>query len=401
MADPRITDASFKGLTFHVAVPAKNSPFGVMSQEIVNERRLQISEKPLIDGAEVEDFGRKPRMFSAEVIFFGDNYLELLRAFEAKLNEGSSGTLILPDLDEAVVAKYQKHTRKSSAQDGNSTLLSVSWVEDKTVRTAASLFTPDPLNISTVNGKTEDEKKDEVNHKADLVKDAVAATRNLLENNSYLQKITDAQNAVSSQQQTVSSIANLPGDTKNLILGTVSRFKNETDSLQSAMNGLRSYNDILKNNEADGSPTRYNTGLGLADFVSIGVATTTVVSGSAKVVNAVKLPEVVIQSYTDASSKLKASLAVVKSVQATLQKNTKGATDDIVTANIILINSIQDLIKTLDDKSSKQILTESPTSLIELCFRNGLKVKDVNRVHLLNTQIDDILDIPRYTVVNL
>ena len=52
-----ITDASFAGITFHVAVPKAGSGFGVMSQDISNERRLQISEKPLVDGAEV-DVGR-------------------------------------------------------------------------------------------------------------------------------------------------------------------------------------------------------------------------------------------------------------------------------------------------------------------------------------------------------
>jgi prophage DNA circulation protein len=405
MADPRIVDAKFKDVVFHVAIPNKASPFGVTSQEITNERRLQISEKPLVDGAEVEDFGRKPRNFTAEVIFFGDNYLEQLKTFEAKLNEGSSGTLILPDLDEAVIAKYQKHNRKSSAQDGNCTMLSVSWIEDKNSKSLSAVFQAGALDPNSPTGqvlgdKTNEEKAVLVQESTASITDSINSTRALIENNSFLKQVNDLKGSITSQRQTIDLVSNLGRDTKTLILNTVSSYKSETESLKSSISGLLKFTDILKN-DSSGTPTRYNTGLGLADFVAIGISSTTIVSGSAQVVVAAKPAEVVVQSFEDASAKFKASLAVIKDAEKSLQLTTQGQTAEISKSNVVLINSIQDLIKLLDEKPTRQVLTESATSLVEICFRNGIKIKDLDRVHKLNSQLDDILDVPRFTVINL
>ena len=401
MADPRIVDASFKGLRFHVATPDKGSPFGVVSQEITNERRLQISEKPMVDGAEVEDFGRKPRIFTAEVIFFGDNFLDQLRAFEAKLNESTSGILILPDIEQAVIAKYQKHTRKSSAQDGNSTMLSVTWIEDRSSAEVGNILRDKPDDLITLDGKSDTDKATFIQEKIVAITKSIDSVRALIQNNAFLKQLNDQKNSITSQRQTVGLVTNLARDTKSLILNTIGGLNSESDALKSTMNGLLKFTDILRLDDTAGTPTRFNTGLGLADFVSVGISTTTVISGSSQVVVAAKTADTVIQSFPDASAKLKASLATVKDAQKTLQQKTQGQTTEISKGNIVLINSIQDLIRILNSKSTKQILTDSQSSLIEICFRNGIKTKELNRIQKLNTQIDDILDVPRYTVVNL
>ena len=401
MADPRIVDASFKGLVFHVATPNKASPFGVISQEITNERRLQISEKPMVDGAEVEDFGRKPRIFSAEVIFFGDNFLEQLKSFEAKLNEGTSGILILPDIDQAVFAKYQKHTRKSSAQDGNSTMLSVSWVEDRTTVDLKNILRDGPDNQKALNAMTEVEKVSLVQESTGAVKNSIDSVGSLITDNIFLKQLNDSKNSITSQRQTIGLVSNLARDTKALILNSIGGYNAESSALRSTLDGLLHLTDILLNDQANQNPTRYNTGLGLADFVSVGTVTTAVVGGNSQVVTNKKPADVVIQSYEDASNRLKKSLKNIKDIDNTLKQNTQGATDEISKGSIVLINTIQDLIKILDSKATRQILTDAQSSLLEICFRNGLKVKDIDRIQKINTQIDDILDVPRFTIINL
>ena len=213
--DWNVTDASFfngvDNITFHVAIPQRIfGSVGVMSQEITSERRLQISERALIDGAEVEDFGRKARVFTAEVIFFGNDYLPQVTAFEKALNSGKSGTLILPDLEDAVFAKYQKHTRKSTSQDGGSTVLSVTWIEDNSTQKLTNFERSQAFAKAALAEGNVLDALPTVNQSSSGVLGKISGARAALNSNDYLNKIAQLEGSVVSTTQSINAALNAP-----------------------------------------------------------------------------------------------------------------------------------------------------------------------------------------------
>jgi len=133
------TDGSFKDYRFHIATPTFATPHGVRSITKVDNRRLQKIKRPLTEGDDVHDFGRDARTFSAEIVFFGPNYLNEFYSFRAKCDEGTAGKLILPDQPEAILAMYSNMSVASNASDGESLTISVMWIE------AASYAVSDPF----------------------------------------------------------------------------------------------------------------------------------------------------------------------------------------------------------------------------------------------------------------
>jgi prophage DNA circulation protein len=408
LSEWNVTDAVFKDVRFHVAIPSTsaafvNNNYGIMSQDVSTERRLQISERSLVDGADVEDFGQKPRMFSAEVIFFGRNYNESLKLFQAALNDGKSGVLILPDLDEAVYAKFQKSTRKTSAADGSSTILSVSWVEDR-AKKGTDLSNGLRSQLEARNALQKNDVTTALPPVVDLcatiityandVKDKIAA-------NPLGKALTDAENAVTKATSAINSVLSIPKVLRQSILSTLSRVNSEVSNLQASVQGVLNISSLLDLSLNQGSPTRINSQVGLVDYLAPAISVTTLVTGTAKVVPAVVPPTPAYQNLQDAVSPLKDLVASLLAKNNALETKTTGQTADISSSIVPLLNSVKDLIAILDTSSTKTVMTTTQTSLLEVCFNNGLGVADVNKVYLNNTQLTDILDIPPFSVILL
>lgn len=399
MASWKITDGSYKGLTFHLAVPNKAQAYGVTSQEVTNERRIQVSEKALLDGADLQDFGRKAKMFSAEVIFFGGDYRSALKTFEDILDEPSTGTLILPD-HAAIKAKYIKHTRKSSAAEGDTTVLSVSWMEDQTAAT------PSPISRADQTAQEANVPKTEygVSKVEDKTLTLLRLTKNgqaLLADNVVLNKITQSLNAATATRVSINSVTNLTRDAVSLVNTTYKQINSTLDSLTVAANGLLHITDLLKFDLQSPTPTRFNTALGLVDFSVPNVATTTTVSGNEQVVVVPTATASTVQSYDDAAKQMKVIAADLAIKKTTLEKSTQGATKDFSVSAVSIINQINDIATLIGQKSTKQVLTTTQTSLLEVCFENSIPTKDIGRIYQLNLTLDDALDIAPLTVVNL
>lgn len=395
-----VTDATFKGFGFHVAIPKVNygSAYGITSQSITDERRLQISEKPLVDGAEVEDFGRKPRNFTAEVIFFGTAYLEDLKKFEAVLNEGTTGILILPDLIDAVNAKFKSSSRRTTATDGNSTVITVNWVEDisKTVLT-------NPLRVAIqaqddVQAQNFKKAQPTVLSLAAQIQKQAADTAAKLKDNPVLKAIQTAENAVTTARVTINSVLNVPKNARQDIISTVGRINSELSGLSASLSGILTLFDDLTQNK--NTPTRFNTGLGQVDFQTIDLLTASVVQGSVQVVTTTK-KTVQVTSIPDAVKKLQGSATNIVSGKAVLEKQTLGSTSSFSASSVQLVGLITDLISVLQEKPSINVITTSKTSLMEVCFANGLGVTNVDRIHAKNTFLYDILDVPAFTVISI
>jgi prophage DNA circulation protein len=395
-----ITDGSFQGLTFHVAVSKPNSSFGMMSQDITNERRLQISEKPRVDGAEIEDFGRKPRVLTAEIIFFGLNYQADLRTFEDALNQGKSGVLILPDLDEAVYAKYQRHSRKTSHQDGSSTMLSVTWVEDRTTQVLKSNLgqkaTLAELRASAQKGASEDvqDALSNAQKNADAAQKALSA-------NTYLNLIAKAERQVVKVTTDINSVLNIPKALKQDIISSQQRMASELANLQAALKGAQNFTSLLSLAFLLPSPTPSNTTVGAIDFTTVDQPITAIVTGTSEVVQAPVVQTPNIQSYTEATAHVGGSTAIIAETNRKLETSTQGKTADVSKAVVKLVNSVKDLLVIIESDSTKLVMTDVQTTLLEVCFKNGLPVSDIDRVYKLNTQLNDILNIAPFTVVSL
>lgn len=399
MASWNITDAVYKGLSFHVAIPKPNykSAFGMTSQSISDERRLQVSEKPLVDGAEVSDFGRKPRQFSAEVIFFGSDYGVELKAFEDVLNQGTSGVLILPDLADAVYAKFQKSSRRSSAGDGNATMLSVAWIEDITKERLTNGLRTTTGVITETGGQSQVSATDKI---TEISKNSVDSL-SVLTNNPLLKAISTAENAVTSARVTINSVLNVPKNSRQDILSSALRIGGEILGLQSAISGIQNYLSSLGINLATDTPTRYNTGAGQVDFKTVDTVSTTVIAGSQQVVSIKSKAPETVSSLAEAVKKLKARSSAISTAKSDLEVKTMGATNDFSLSSVQLINSVNDLILLLSPPADKKIMTTYHTSLIEVCFENGLTIADIPTVQAKNTFLDDILDVPRFTVLSI
>ena len=92
MAEPwrDIRDASFRGIAF-------------ACERITDEggHALGVHEYPDKEGAAIEDGGRHPGRWSIDALFFGEDYLADLEAFQAALNERGVGELVHPFFAEA------------------------------------------------------------------------------------------------------------------------------------------------------------------------------------------------------------------------------------------------------------------------------------------------------------
>ncbi|RYZ79401.1 MAG: hypothetical protein EOP06_27275 [Proteobacteria bacterium] len=93
--------------------------------------------------------------------------------------------------------------------------------------------------------------------------------------------------------------------------------------------------------------------------------------------------------------------AAITEQKTELEEASSGAVPEFSTSAVQLVNAVKDLVGLIAAPSTIQVMTNTRVSLIEVCFRNGLDVSELDRVYQLNTQLDDLLDIPPYTVINL
>lgn len=398
MSEWQITDASFAGFKFHTAIPKRGDTVGVMSQEETMERRLQVSERALVDGADVEDFGAKARTFSATVIFFGADYRQQLKDFKAVLNSGKTGILVLPDLDESVFAKFQKAGRRTDT-DG-ATILSISWIEDKSTVVNTSSATTNQAAQAAIQSGNVANGIPTVQDQAGKVLSAASDAKDVLTNNAFVSALQSAENSVVSARQQINSVLNVPRTARQNIISVVGRVTSEITGLQGAINGILNFTDLLSLGLTFATPTRINSTLGKIDFAAVDDPKTSIVSGNEQVITT---PEPVkpINNYAQAVTELEASRDAIIASQNELDGLTNGQTEDFKDSTVLLLNQINDLLFILREKPTRQVLTVINTSLMEVCFNNGLQPDDMDRVYRLNTNLTDILNIPAFTVVNL
>jgi prophage DNA circulation protein len=118
-----LLEASYRGVKFDVVGESSKHGHAQSSHEY-----------PYVDGANIETMGRRPRHFSFEAIFYGDDYESRLQAFQKALETAGAGELIHPvygSIKQAVVADWEWAHK---AEEVDQASLRVEFVESITAR---------------------------------------------------------------------------------------------------------------------------------------------------------------------------------------------------------------------------------------------------------------------------
>jgi len=396
------TDGSFKGYTFHVSVPNVDTPHGVMGLEKVNERRLQIIDRPLYDGSDVKDFGRRAEKFTAEICFFGPNYLNEFQQFYNKCNEGSAGKLILPDLSRAVLAMYGGMTQKSSAQDGESITVSAFWY-DATAKAS-------PISKSTILSAA-DLQSSEANAAGARGKNALQDAFSAINNNSFVQTVLKAPLTARAISNTLASFVNYPTTLKIAALRDVGILQASITSAIASIDVIVGF--IVGKNQTASSASAQNTSATAATVDPVTGQTTADFNtpvdkpkiadplDAPSLVPAVNVPVPTVDSFAGAQSALADIISNLKGTADSLQANTQGRTADILAAIVTANGILTDLYKVAQPGTLSPYMLPYTMSLVEVLFINGMTADQVDSVFYNNAFIDDILAIPAGTVVYL
>lgn len=115
-----LQDASFRGVVFD-CVRTRDSA----------KRGLAEHEYPYIDGADVEDLGRRARRISMTAVFWGDDYESKLQAFLKALDQPGSGELIHPVFGSIPNAQVDDYDAKHDAENPDHCVVDILFLESK------------------------------------------------------------------------------------------------------------------------------------------------------------------------------------------------------------------------------------------------------------------------------
>ncbi|OWY38043.1 hypothetical protein CEK28_14025 [Xenophilus sp. AP218F] len=113
-----VADASFRGVRFDCLKSVDSA-----------ERDQAQYEYPYLDGADIEDLGRKARKVALSAMFWGADYPQRLRAFIAALDAPGPGELIHPVFGSMARAQVCGYQIQHDADAPDSCTVEVSWVE--------------------------------------------------------------------------------------------------------------------------------------------------------------------------------------------------------------------------------------------------------------------------------
>ncbi|MFV8250249.1 DNA circularization N-terminal domain-containing protein [Bdellovibrio bacteriovorus] len=393
MSWKELTDGSYKGYTFHVAIPSGTGSRGAVSIQTDLERRLQIIERAGVDGADINDFGKKPEVIVAELIFTGDGYLDEIEKFRKICSEGTAGLLILPDRPDAVVAKFHKANFKSEVGSGRTKVVSVTWIEDKSEATKYA------ETVGTVTASKDDFGTVSANALA-----AVAAAKDTVDKNSFLKAIESVESGISTARSSVIQALKMSGDARGMILGIKDRIDGNLDAIRDTIQRVQDFYNSFNGSNSNGVRQFDETAGGafLSDFREpddIPVPTDPLVKPPTTS-DEVIVPGP-IQSEAGAEDSLSNSAEQIVKDRDALTEQTQGKTDDIGQALTAVANLTIQLSKVVAAKPSRAVLVPFEMSLVEVMFHNGVYWDDLLRVRRINTHIADSLAVPQGEVVYL
>lgn len=385
-----LTDGSFKGFTFSVALPQKARAHGMVSQQIVHERKLQVVDQPLVDGSGTNDFGRKGRVISAQLVFHGNNLDKDLKSFLDLCNEGTPGILNLPDEPVAINASFQRATVKSEVGQANSKSVEVTWIESDQVA---------PAHFGSTVGSG---FKKSIPEQAAISKSLLGDVISAVNSNPVLAAIRKAETGLSTIRSAVNAVTSLAEGVRNRIAqidgeirGTLAQITDAIDDISKLLGGSSSAQQVTFSSSVD-----VITGQVTADFNDpdeVTPAPNPLVNDQNPATRPVTLTS--ITSPDSAIIALNALAAQITSNRDELVGDTSGRTNDVYKALTSALATIQDMKASILTESKTLVVVPFELSLLEICFFNGLTVDDVDTVYKSNRHITDPLVVAAGTVI--
>lgn len=390
-----LTDGSYKGFTFHVAIPTAANPQGIGSEEVELERRIQQIDRPLVDGAKISDFGRKSEVYTAEIYFHGPNYQQQYKAFLAVISDGVPGPLTLPTEPKTVQAAFWKLSRRADASGGNLKVVRVTWVEHN-----------DQV-VGSLNQKSIDSTKSDLDSK-------ISTAKSKLQDNIFLTAVRGFESGLSTVRRASNMVLTLTDGVRNRIKqldanvsGTLNLLKQTTDEIYSVFGKAKDTSASLQATAQTAkvpAAARFDstTGQRIADFTEPDTV--------APAVDPLQKPPIspqidVPQSNVDTNQGVQIfvqkAVAQMKADRDELLSNSSGRISDVASALTAVMNSLEDFGGTIQTPSVNLVVVPREMTLMEVLFLNGVSLDNLNLIHQSNTHIDDPLVVPAGTVVAL
>jgi prophage DNA circulation protein len=364
------------------------------------ERKLQIIDRALYDGSDVKDFGRRAQKFTAEIIFFGPNYLNEFSQFSAKCNEGTAGKLILPDVPNAILATFASMSIKSSAQDGETLTVEAMWYE-----ATAKAVNPIPFAILTAA----DQQTSQVNEIGTRSQNAIQDAFSSIQNNTFVQALLNAPTTIRQTTNVLTSFINYPTTLKNAVFLKIGQLEASLTMAEGLINKITGFFAGSSTGSASNQSTSATsavvdpvTGQAVADFSSNDTLTSiTNPIATPSQIPSITVPTPNVDGPATAQSSLKTLAATLLSQATDLQTDTDGRANDVLSSIIALNNILTELIAVVQPAAVTAYLVPVEMSLVEVLFYNGKTADQIDTVHSNNSDLDDLLVIPAGTVVYL
>lgn len=389
-----ITDGSFKGVKFHVALPVKGGDvFGATSVQQQSGRRLQVIKRPFQNGARIKDMGGDPRTIVVDVIFFGANYLLNLEAFKAVLNSGTSGKLVLPDEPVAINASFFKLDETSRAGESSSKTVRVTWIEDE-ITVATTQAVGPKVGIIPKN----------LLDSANKLNALVLRAKQTLNDNKVIATVRQIESLTGNVSNAFIASVGLTQDVRGRVLTTVANLTNAWDGILTATDDLLAVFGLLAapGSGFDGGVVDAVTGNVVEDGL---VPEDNIVEVNPLAPPADEPDTVVTPTSLETTEGLVAyqaeMIANLEAQTEQLQDDTDGRTADVAADNVDVINAFRDVIQSVTGVERKTIQTIVELSLAEIIFLNGIGLENIEDVLKRNSFITDPFVVPSGTVIQL
>lgn len=386
-----ITNGTFqvgaKVFIFGEALPVEGS--GMKSAQATRPRRLQRIQKPLVDGTQHKDFGADTVTHTAELVFFGDDYFEKYKAFKAIMNTGAEGILTLPHLDESVVAIAVSTNENSSSSEAHTINVTAIWEE--TIDDDLSNIIQQDRNK---NPNTFDENKS-------ALEKAVGFAASIVNDNPFLNGVRSFESGLSKVRQFVNAALTLESGVRNRIIAIQA---NITGTLRL----IGQLTDVIAGVRGAPSASAVTTTLGLDPETGLQIGDVDQLDDIVAALDplAEPVPDVDIGIDTRNVSTEAGQELVLTKISESLksdrdQLNTDGAgkVQDINDALTDVINLITDIKASILTSQLRIFQIPQEMSFMEILHIAGRSVDEMRELHKQNTQITDLLIVPRDSVV--
>jgi prophage DNA circulation protein len=390
-----LTNGSFDGVPFHAAIPNRSTQYGVESEEMTIERRLQFIKRPLVDGAEIRDWGSDEEVFTASIEFFGVNHAKTAETFLARLRTGQPGLLILPTHPKAVLSYFWKRSRATSHREGNAIRVTVTWAAATVVQSAgtgkSSAFDLPQLSIDAGKSKLD----------AD-----VDNALGILQDNPFLSAVRTFESGLSKIRSTVNAVLTLEQGVRNRIktidaniLGTLALIKSATDEIQGLFGSV-----------AVSTVARATTSLGTDSVTGQTVISVSEPDTIPAPIDPLAPPAVpttisIPTANLDTGSGVTAFAAAVKAELASdreeLAEKSVGRTEDVSRALTAVLVSLAEYVAAVATEQPTSYLVPIDMSLAEALFHNGVDLAELREILRANPQVDDPFLVAKGTVLVL